>query len=121
MFVATAVPLHLRVPARTAFLPRLPFLLLPLDQPGVRIQPIRQMGGGAEFNEVFFDGAAAQAGHVVGRPGEGWKVALTVLGHERNSSGGSGRRGGDFNDLLLNGSEVYEWIFHREGKNEKAN
>lgn len=28
---------------------------------------------------------------------------------------------GDFNDLLLNGSEVYEWIFHREENNEKAN
>ena len=64
----------------------LSFLLLPLDQPGVRIQPIRQMGGGAEFNEVFFDGAAAAADHIVGKPGDGWKVAMGLLEFERGVS-----------------------------------
>ena len=64
----------------------LSFLLLPLQQPGVRIQPIRQLGGGAEFNEVFFDGAAAQAEHIVGKPGEGWKVAMGLLEFERGVS-----------------------------------
>src|SRR3546814_6855266 len=44
------------------------FLLLPLDQPGIEIRPIRQMSGGAEFNEVFFDKAVAAAEHVVGKP-----------------------------------------------------
>jgi alkylation response protein AidB-like acyl-CoA dehydrogenase len=39
----------------------LSFLLMPLRQPGITIRPIRQMSGGREFNEVFFDGAVARA------------------------------------------------------------
>ncbi|MGH8444133.1 MAG: acyl-CoA dehydrogenase family protein [Solimonas sp.] len=62
------------------------FLLLPLAQPGIEIRPIRQMGGGSEFNEVFFDGAVAAAEHVVGKPGEGWKVAMGLLEAERGVS-----------------------------------
>lgn len=62
------------------------FLLLPLAQPGIDIRPIRQMSGGAEFNEVFFDKAVAAAGHVVGKPGEGWKVAMGLLEAERGVS-----------------------------------
>ena len=64
----------------------LAFLLLPLDQPGIEIRPIRQLGGGSEFNEVFFDGAVAQADHIVGLPGEGWKVAMGLLEIERGVS-----------------------------------
>lgn len=62
------------------------FLLMPLNQPGVVIQPIRQIGGGAEFNSVFLDGAVARAEHVVGKPGEGWKIAMALLGFERGIS-----------------------------------
>ncbi len=64
----------------------LSFLLLPLRQPGIRIQPIRQMGGGSEFNEVFFDGAVAEAGNVVGAVGQGWQVAMGLLEFERGVS-----------------------------------
>ncbi|ASL46065.1 putative acyl-CoA dehydrogenase fadE25 [Burkholderia sp. AD24] len=64
----------------------LSFLLLPLDQPGVEIRPIRQMNGGAEFNEVFFDGALAAADDLVGAPGDGWRIAMTLLGFERGMS-----------------------------------
>lgn len=64
----------------------LAFLLLPLDQPGVTIKPIHQLSGGAEFNEVFFDGATAKAGHIVGAPGDGWKVAMGLLEIERGVS-----------------------------------
>ena len=59
------------------------FLLCPLDQPGVEIRPIRQVTGDSDFNEVFFTGARTPADLVVGAPGEGWKVAMTLLGHER--------------------------------------
>lgn len=62
------------------------FLLLPLDQPGIEVQPIRQIGGGAEFNSVFLDGAHAKAEHVVGQPGDGWKIAMALLGFERGIS-----------------------------------
>ena len=58
-------------------------LLCPLDQPGVEIRPIRQLTGDSDFNEVFFTGARTPAGLVVGPPGEGWQVAMTLLGHER--------------------------------------
>lgn len=62
------------------------FLLMPLRQPGIEIHPIRQIGGGAEFNSVFFDGARAEASCVVGAPGEGWTVAMALLGFERGIS-----------------------------------
>lgn len=62
------------------------FLLLPLDQPGIAIRPIRQIGGGAEFNAVFLDGARARADHVVGAPGDGWRIATALLSFERGIS-----------------------------------
>jgi alkylation response protein AidB-like acyl-CoA dehydrogenase len=59
------------------------FLLCPLEAPGIEIRPIRQLTGDSDFNEVFFTGARTPADLVVGPPGEGWKVAMTLLGHER--------------------------------------
>ncbi|MFD9459944.1 acyl-CoA dehydrogenase family protein [Streptomyces sp. NPDC060027] len=65
----------------------LSFLLVPMDQPGrVEVRPIRQMTGTSEFNEVFFDGAVARAEHVVGGEGNGWRVAMSLLGFERGVS-----------------------------------
>ncbi|WOX10417.1 acyl-CoA dehydrogenase family protein [Streptomyces sp. N50] len=65
----------------------LSFLLVPMDQPGcVEVRPIRQLTGTSEFNEVFFDGARARAEHVVGGEGEGWAVAMSLLGFERGVS-----------------------------------
>lgn len=62
------------------------FLLVELNQPGVTVRPIRQITGTCEFNEVFFDGARCPAANVVGVPGEGWKVAMALLGFERGLS-----------------------------------
>ncbi|MFD4477632.1 acyl-CoA dehydrogenase family protein [Streptomyces sp. NPDC058471] len=63
------------------------FLLVPMDQPGrVEVRPIRQLTGTSEFNEVFFDGAVARASHVVGGAGNGWRVAMGLLGFERGVS-----------------------------------
>jgi hypothetical protein len=59
------------------------FLLCPLEAPGIEIRPIRQLTGDSDFNEVFFTGARTPADLVVGAPGEGWPVAMTLLGHER--------------------------------------
>lgn len=61
----------------------LSYLLVPMDQPGIEVRPIRQITGTAEFNEVFFDGARTSADMVVGAPGEGWKVAMGTLAFER--------------------------------------
>ncbi|MEJ6656061.1 MAG: acyl-CoA dehydrogenase family protein, partial [Pseudomonas sp.] len=62
------------------------FLLVSLDQPGVEIRPIKQISGGCEFNEVFFDNAVTDAENLIGEPGEGWKIAMALLGFERGMS-----------------------------------
>lgn len=64
----------------------LSFLLVPIDQPGVTIRPIRQMNGDAEFNETFFDDARTPAENVVGAVGGGWAVAMGLLAFERGVS-----------------------------------
>ena len=62
------------------------FFLVPMDQPGVTIRPIPQLTGTAEFNEVFFDDAVCAESDIVGAPGDGWKVAMGLLGFERGVS-----------------------------------
>jgi alkylation response protein AidB-like acyl-CoA dehydrogenase len=61
----------------------LSYLLVPMEQPGVRVRPIKQLTGTSEFNEVFFDEARTAADLVVGEPGDGWRVAMATLGFER--------------------------------------
>ena len=61
----------------------LSYLLVPMNQPGVEVRPIRQLTGTSEFNEVFFDDARTGADLVVGAPGDGWRVAMATLGFER--------------------------------------
>jgi alkylation response protein AidB-like acyl-CoA dehydrogenase len=62
----------------------LSYLLIPMDTPGIEVRPLATMTGDAEFNEVFFHEARVPQANVVGRRGEGWKVANTTLVHERN-------------------------------------
>ena len=62
------------------------FFLIAMDQPGIEVRPIEQITGTSEFNEVFFDDARCDAGDIVGAPGDGWKVAMGLLGFERGVS-----------------------------------
>lgn len=62
------------------------FFLIKMDQPGITVRPIEQLTGTSEFNEVFFDDAECDAEDIVGEPGEGWKVAMGLLGYERGVS-----------------------------------
>jgi alkylation response protein AidB-like acyl-CoA dehydrogenase len=64
----------------------LSYLLVPMRQAGIEVRPIVQITGDSEFSEVFFDGARTAAEHVVGRPGDGWKVAMGTLAFERGAS-----------------------------------
>jgi alkylation response protein AidB-like acyl-CoA dehydrogenase len=78
--------------------------LVPMDAEGVEIRPIKQMSGGTSFNEVFFNDCRVPDSLRLGPEGEGWKVALTTLGFERDhsDSGGSAsaRPGGSWRQLL---------------------
>jgi alkylation response protein AidB-like acyl-CoA dehydrogenase len=58
-----------------------------MDQPGVTVRPIVQMNGDGHFNEVFLDDAIVPDADRIGEPGSGWKVAMTTLGHERETIG----------------------------------
>ena len=60
------------------------FFLVSMHQPGVTVRPIEQLTGTSEFNEVFFDDAVAD--DILGAPGDGWKVAMALLGFERGVS-----------------------------------
>jgi|SRR5665213_417232 len=59
------------------------FFLVDMHQPGVEVRPIRQMTGGGEFGEIFLSGAVVDDRDLVGQPGDGWKIAMTVFGFER--------------------------------------
>lgn len=62
------------------------FFLMKMDQPGIEVRGIRQLTGTSEFNEVFFDEAECDADDIVGELGEGWAIAMGLLGFERGVS-----------------------------------
>ncbi len=65
----------------------LSMFIVDMHAPGVTIRPLKQMNGGSNFNEVFFDDVRIPADHILGEPGEGWRVALTTLMNERVAIG----------------------------------
>jgi alkylation response protein AidB-like acyl-CoA dehydrogenase len=72
------------------------YFLIDMHQPGVEVRPLRQMTGGAEFNEVFLTDARVPHENVLGTVNGGWAVAMTTLANERSLMGsiGSGGMGG---------------------------
>ena len=64
----------------------LSYLLIPLDQPGVQVRPIRTMLGDSGFNSVYFEDARTSDDNLIGAEGAGWSAAMTTLGHERATS-----------------------------------
>jgi len=60
-------------------------LLVPMDSPGITVRPIQNMSGGAMFAEVFFDDVRVPAENRLGEEGQGWKVTVSALAHERSS------------------------------------
>ena len=63
--------------------------IVDMRAPGVEIRPLRQMTGGASFNEVFFNEVRVRDDHRLGEVNNGWNVALTTLMNERASIGSS--------------------------------
>ena len=69
------------------------YFVIDMDQPGIEVRPLREMTGGATFNEVFLSDARVPDENVIGDVNRGWSVAVTTLAHERNSLGASGMAG----------------------------
>ena len=65
-----------------------------MKAPGVEVRPLRQMTGGANFNEVFFTDVRVPDTHRLGDVNQGWTVALTTLMNERASIGAGGSGSG---------------------------
>jgi alkylation response protein AidB-like acyl-CoA dehydrogenase len=65
-------------------------VIIDMKAPEVEVRPLRQITGGSEFNEVFFNDVFVPDEDVVGAPNSGWTVARATLGNERVSIGGSG-------------------------------
>ena len=61
----------------------LSYFLMQMSQAGIEVRPLTQISGDREFNELFLDGVAVSPEHLVGREGEGWKIAISTLMYER--------------------------------------
>ncbi len=72
----------------------LSYFFLDMKSPGVDIRPIKQISGGANFNEVYFTDVRVPDHQRLGAVGQGWQVALTTLMNERMAIGGGGAGAG---------------------------
>ena len=66
----------------------LSYFVIDMHQSGVEVQPLAQMNGHASFNQVFFSNAVVERKHLISEIGNGWKVAMTTLAHERRGADG---------------------------------
>ena len=64
----------------------LSYVLFDFKGPGVSYRPIKQLSGASEFAEDFLDGVRAPLFNVIGGLNNGWRVAMTTLGHERGGN-----------------------------------
>lgn len=60
-------------------------LLVPMKSEGIEVRPIKNMGGGAIFAEVFFDNVRVPVENRLGDEGQGWQVTVSALASERSS------------------------------------
>lgn len=91
------------------------FLLLPMDQEGVTVRPIRLISGASPFNETFFDNALAEKRDLVGELNKGWTVGKRLLQHERSGieSLASGSTGSSLPSLA---EAAKSWLGVADGK-----
>ncbi len=78
----------------------LTMFIVDMKAPGVEVRPIRQMSGSSDFNEVFFTDVVIPDTHRLGAVGDGWKVSLTTLMHERLAVGGKPRHAPGYRTLI---------------------
>jgi acyl-CoA dehydrogenase len=82
--------------------------VIDMHAPGVEVRPLRQMTGGASFNEVFMTDLRVPDSHRLGDVNQGWTVALTTLMNERASIGAGGGGGSG----LANVTRLAEMVRH---------
>ena len=83
------------------------FLLVPMDQPGIEVRPIKMISGDSEFNEVFYTDARVPKDNVLGGVNNGWAVAMSLLGFERGEAAATApiRFGAEFDRLMAMAQE----------------
>src|SRR6202161_4618899 len=102
------------------------FFVIDIKQPGVDVQPLRQMNGHASFNQVFFTDAKVPVENLIAGVGNGWKVAMTTLAHERRGADGlssPSKRGTRTGRIYLEeraeletANQPYKWYPQRAGR-----
>ncbi|MEQ8232627.1 MAG: acyl-CoA dehydrogenase family protein [Gammaproteobacteria bacterium] len=108
----------------------LSYFVIDMTQPGVDVQPVRQMNGYSSFNQVFFTDAHVPPENRVGAVGEGWKIAMTTLAHERRNADAlrrwgqaSARPGRIYDEERAEIASVmapYTWYPQRTGRSDLA-
>jgi len=104
----------------------LSYFIIDMHQPGVTVQPLKQMNGHASFNQVFLTEATVQPEFLVADVGDGWAVTTTTLMHERRGADalrtwamGSDRKGRAYDDEraeIATTMEPYKWYPQRAGR-----
>jgi alkylation response protein AidB-like acyl-CoA dehydrogenase len=61
-------------------------LIVDMRSAGVEVRPMTQITGHAEFCELFLDDVVVPNENLLGRRGDGWKIAMHTLGHERGTA-----------------------------------
>ena len=108
----------------------LSYFVIDMTQPAVEVQPLRQMNGYASFNQVFFTNARIAPENLIGKVGDGWKIAMTTLAHERRGADAL-RRWGRTSDMpgriydeeraeIATVMEPYKWYPQRTGRVDLA-
>ena len=104
----------------------LSYFIIDMHQPGVKVQPLKQMNGHASFNQVFITDAEVQPEFLVANVGDGWAVTTTTLMHERRGADGlrtwamgSDRKGRAYDEEraeIATTMEPYKWYPQRAGR-----
>jgi len=104
----------------------LSYFIIDMKQPGVEVQPLRQMNGYASFNQVFMTDAVVPPDMIVGNVGDGWAVTTTTLMHERRGADslrswarGSDKPGRAYEEEraeIATVMEPYKWYPQRAGR-----
>jgi alkylation response protein AidB-like acyl-CoA dehydrogenase len=76
------------------------YLMVDMTSPGITVKPLKQMTGGAQFNETFFDNVRVPKANLIGEPNRGWYYATTTLSFERTLLANSARTELFFEDML---------------------